>query len=106
MVLFAKFQVGLKMFQMNEKTVHQLQDVRQWANDKIAGGQEPPWAWYQYMKLVETIDAILSGAQLVTTENSPQLEERRDAHLRLVGSTYQQDDVQPRPSDLTVQMPM
>jgi len=35
-----------------------LNNVRVWAQDKINAGQEPPWAWYQYMKLVETIDAI------------------------------------------------
>ena len=39
----------------------ELEKVRQWADDKIAAGQEPPWAWYQYMKLRETLDAILSG---------------------------------------------
>jgi len=24
----------------------QLEQVRAWAQDKIAAGQEPPWAWY------------------------------------------------------------
>ena len=39
----------------------QLRQMREWANEKAQSGQEPPWAWYQYMKLVETCDAILSG---------------------------------------------
>ena len=46
-------------------TREELEKVRQWANDKIAAGQEPPWAWYQYMKLRETLDAILSGMAAV-----------------------------------------
>jgi hypothetical protein len=46
---------------MNEK----LEEVRAWAKDKIASGDEPPWAWYQYMKLIETIDAILGATSVV-----------------------------------------
>ena len=39
----------------------ELAKMRRWADDKIAAGQEPPWAWYQYMKLRETLDAIIAG---------------------------------------------
>ncbi len=91
----------------NEKAARQLQDVRQWAKDKIDGGQEPPWSWYQYMKLVETIDSILGGVECITTtENLPQSDLHSDAHLRLVDSTYPQDSVQCHPVGLSVQMPM
>ena len=31
---------------------------RDWAEDRVASGREPPWAWYQYMKLIETVAAI------------------------------------------------
>lgn len=90
----------------NEKSARQLQDVRQWAKDKIAGGQEPPWSWYQYMKLIETIDAILCGNESVTTtENLLQSDLHPGGHLRLVNSTYLQDNVQHHPSGLPVQMP-
>ena len=71
-----------------EKIARQLTDVREWAQSKIAGGQEPPWAWFQYMKLVETANAILAGQNCtVTTESSPRLGPHTDAHLRLVDST-------------------
>src|SRR3990167_378197 len=39
----------------------ELRRIRHWADAKIASGQEPPLAWYQYMKLVETLDAIIAG---------------------------------------------
>jgi hypothetical protein len=29
-----------------------------WAESRVATGNEPPWAWYQYMKLIETVEAI------------------------------------------------
>ena len=29
-----------------------------WAEGRVATGNEPPWAWHQYMKLIETVTAI------------------------------------------------
>lgn len=85
----------------------ELLDIKLWAKEKIAGGQEPPWAWYQYMKLIETIDAILDSAKcVVTTESSRQLEKQQDGHLRLVDSTYPQDNAQPHSSGFPITLPM
>jgi hypothetical protein len=72
---------------MDTKPTAELQRVRQWAHDKIDAGSEPPWAWYQYMKLIETIDAIFQGAEVtVTMDNSQQLAEHPERRLRLVGA--------------------
>jgi hypothetical protein len=89
-------------------TREQLQQVRAWADEKIATGEEPPWAWYQYMKLRETLDAILAGMAAVTpqTESSPQEVPHRERHLRLVGATCPQDSAPPHPSVEPVQLPM
>ncbi|HXS79291.1 MAG TPA: hypothetical protein VN818_03360 [Gammaproteobacteria bacterium] len=35
-----------------------LELCRHWAEGRVATGNEPPWAWYQYMKLIETVSAI------------------------------------------------
>lgn len=84
-----------------------LKEVRDWAKAKIASGNEPPWAWYQYMKLIETADAILGGQACVTTENSQQSEQHQDARLRLVDSTYQPGSARSHPSMPDApQMPM
>ena len=40
--------------------------LRHWAEKRIATGNEPPWAWYQYMKLIETVAAIQHGRAAVT----------------------------------------
>jgi hypothetical protein len=48
-----------------------LEALREWAQDKIDAGEEPPWAWYQYMKLVETADAILRGFSATRLADSP-----------------------------------
>ena len=83
-----------------------LIEIRQWARDKIQSGREPPWAWYQYMKLMEAADAILAGMGAITTENSQQSDQPRERHLRLVGATDQQDTVQPHRVETPVQLPM
>lgn len=85
----------------------QLEEIRAWARAKIAGGQEPPWAWFQYMKLIETLDAILgSQACAVTMENSPQSESRPSPRLQLVGSMSPQDSGPPLPAEPPVRLPM
>jgi hypothetical protein len=40
--------------------------LRKWAEARVAAGNEPPWAWYQYMKLIETVAAIQTGRAAVT----------------------------------------
>ena len=57
----------------------ELERVREWAATKIQGGSEPPWAWYQYMKLVETADAILAGMDW----SSPRRVHRNRVHIRM-----------------------
>jgi hypothetical protein len=86
----------------------ELRSVRKGAQSKIDTGAEPPWAWYQYMKLVETCDAILAGtaSSTVTMENSLQSALHPDVHLRLVDSTYLQDTSRPPHVGLPAQMPM
>lgn len=84
----------------------ELKKVRQWADHKIASGSEPPWAWYQYVKLIETIDAILEGMASTTTVNSPQLGKRSEKRLQLVDAKYPRDTARPRRAERTVRMPM
>jgi hypothetical protein len=86
----------------------ELERVLNWANDKLATGAEPPWAWYQYMKLRETLEAILAGIQAtsIQTESSPQSEPPSPGGLRLVVSNAQPDSAQRPPLGLTVPLPM
>ncbi|MGO9056381.1 MAG: hypothetical protein ACLQU2_03225 [Candidatus Binataceae bacterium] len=47
----------------------ELKRIREWAQSKIDTGAEPPFAWYQYMKLIEAADAILRGFSIVVPIN-------------------------------------
>ena len=74
----------------------ELEQVHEWALQKLATGEEPPWAWYQYMKLREALEAILAGMDAVTpqTANSPREAPHREMHLRLVATTDLPDTAQ------------
>jgi hypothetical protein len=87
-------------------TKGELEKVRAWAQEKLATGQEPPWAWYQYMKLRETLDAILAGQAVTTLLGSPESGVRPEKHLRLVNEASQQDISQSLRAGLPVQMPI
>jgi hypothetical protein len=92
---------------METKPTAELQRLRHWAHEKIDAGSEPPWAWYQYMKLIESIDAILQGAECTTTtENLQQSVERPERRLQLVDAKCQQGTSRPHPVGSKVQMPM
>lgn len=91
-------------------TNDELRKARDWANEKIATGSQPPWAWYQYMKLRETLDAILEGRKstspITVPEDSPLTEQRQgNGYLRLV-QTDQPDSAQPDQDTVSVPLPM
>lgn len=85
-----------------------LERIREWAGDKIGAGDEPPWAWYQYMKLRETIDAILGGMGVVVTTpaNSPQSEQPQGSGLRLAACNDPQDIARRRRLGTPTRLPM
>jgi len=89
----------------DNKPLSELKRVREWAHEKIQGGNEPPWAWYQYMKLIEAVDAILDGLA-ATTENLQQSAEHQGTQLRLVASNDSRDTSRPRHVGCKVRMPM
>lgn len=78
----------------------ELNKILSWAKDKIHSGNEPPWAWYQYMKLIETVETIQQSMAstnpiaTVTTENSQQLAKQKGNVLRLKVPKRQKDTSQ------------
>ena len=89
-------------------TLNELQRVKEWAESKIATGDEPPWSWYQHMKLIESLDAIIKGMRVVTphAEGLPQLEEQPgNGRLRVV-SDDRQETFQRHQDQRPVRLPM
>ena len=46
---------------MNHEVLHNFECVKEYVREKLKDGTEPPWAWYQYMKLMEAVEFIISG---------------------------------------------
>lgn len=83
-----------------------LERVKEWAQRKAQGGGEPPWAWYQLMKVVEAVNAIQSGMAATTTESSLQLEERSGKLIQLKVAKCPPDSAQHCPEAEKIPLPM
>jgi len=83
-----------------------LEKIRDWADVKISTGAEPPWAWYQYMKLRETLDIILAGMAAATKGDLLPTEAHQGSGLRLVACNSSQDISQHHRAEPPVQLPM
>ncbi len=84
-----------------------LERVRDWAIQKLATGAEPPWSWYQLMKLREATEAILEGMAVTQpTAYSRGSAHHEDAGLQLVGSSDPQETARHRPALRRVPLPM
>ena len=87
-------------------TREELEKVRAWANDKIATGAEPPWAWQQLCRLRDTIDAIVAGMDATQQTASLQAtDERRGSVLRLVAATDRPDTARHHFAGTPVRLP-
>lgn len=84
-----------------------LQEVLVWAKNKAHSGSEPPWAWFQYMKLIETLEAVLKGINSTSpTGNLLPQGARPENGLRLVDLNFQQGISQPHQDKIEPQLPM
>ena len=87
-------------------THEELERMRSWADTKLATGEEPPWAWYAYMKLREALDVILAGMAVTKPPDSPLLEQHSEKHVRLAVCNSSPETAPPHSGELPVQMPM
>lgn len=39
----------------------ELRKMLEWAEGKLAEGQEPPWSWYRFMQLRDALEHIVAG---------------------------------------------
>lgn len=88
-------------------TRDELTQMRAWAEAKIATGAEPPWTWYQYMKLREALDALLGGMEVATPQTARSLrpEQRSGTGLRLAVTNGSPDAAQPHRQVVPTQLP-
>jgi hypothetical protein len=84
-----------------------LRRVKVWAEDKIAQGQEPPWAFKHYTDLVVLLNAIMaSQAATISLEDSLQLQEQRAPAPPLPAGIRHIDTARRRRVAIPVRLPM
>ena len=85
----------------------ELERVREWALQKLATGEEPPWSWYRYMQLREALEAIL--AEMAATQpiaaGSQGMARTQGTGLRLVDAADCPDSTPRHPKDFPVVLP-
>ena len=87
-------------------TKSDLERIRELAIEKLTTGNEPPWVWYQLMKLREASEALMAGMD--ATQPTAGLQEQaspQGAGLRLVGSAGPQGTAQLHPDKISVALP-
>ena len=83
-----------------------LERIRDLAIEKLTTGNEPPWVWYQLMKLREASEALMAGMDATQpTAGLQEPERRKGGGLRLVAGADQQDSAPPRQDTVPVQLP-
>lgn len=83
-----------------------LERIRDLTMQRLSTGNEPPWVWYQLMKLREASESLIAGMDATQpTEGLQGLAPRLGGGLRLVDSNYPQETVQHRPGSWPVRLP-
>lgn len=94
---------------MKHATKQELLSILEWAKEKIQSGEEPPWSWYQYMKLIESLESILNGMDATTTiakANLQQSDLQKENDLPRGVLKFPQRNAQHHQVDSSVQLPM
>ncbi len=69
-----------------------IEDVLFWAKETLRECEEPPWLWYQYMKLKEALEALQSGGIGLTIRvGSRELVEHQESVPRALGPVVSLD---------------
>jgi hypothetical protein len=88
-------------------TRDELERCRDWAIAKVTMGNEPPWSWYQHMKLREALDAILAGMDVTQPmEGSLQSGSHQGSGPQRAAEAERKDTVQRHPTHAVIRWPM
>ena len=87
-------------------TRNELERCRDWAVEKVTTGNEPPWSWYQHMKLREALDAILAGMDVTQpTGDLPGSRSHQGNGPQQAAGVARQDTVPRRSTHTVIRLP-
>ena len=78
-------------------TKDQFDGMLIWAREERSSRQELHWAWFQYLKLEETLGSIFSGLAASMPLGALQSDLGQESQLRLAGHETQRPEKPPAP---------
>ncbi|MDZ4739258.1 MAG: hypothetical protein SGJ03_05060 [Alphaproteobacteria bacterium] len=61
----------------------QMRVLKDWAVDRMTTGTQTPYAWFQFMKLIEVLDAFMeAGADAGIHDKQPEPQARKQPRLK------------------------
>ncbi len=68
-----------------------MRALKEWAIDRMTAGTQTPWAWFQFMKLIEVIDTFLDADDAGLHERRPPSAKRSPRAKPLAGNVVSLD---------------
>ena len=77
-----------------------LEDVANWAEERVNSGQEPPWTFQSLKTLISIARELAAGMEInLKTVNEQGLDLPQDDNLRPKADIIQLDSFRPRPAE-------
>lgn len=80
--------------------------TKEWAQERLRAGTEPPWSYYRLMQLIEAIDSLAASSDSVSpTGRLLQSGTQQDGSIPQGASIYQLDTSRSHRAEPPVQLP-
>jgi len=77
----------------------QMRALKQWAIERMTAGTQTPWAWFQFMKLLEVLDTFIDAGDEAGLHDKPQAKDKRACAKQLPTNVVPLDSARQRAAD-------
>jgi hypothetical protein len=68
-----------------------MRALKEWAIERMTTGTQTPWAWYQFMKLIEVLDTFIEAGDEIEATSKPRAPAKRTRPKPLAENVVQLD---------------
>ncbi len=84
----------------------EMAKLKDWAQERLREGAEPPWSYYRMMQLIDAVDALSSGAEAVSPTAHSLESESLPGEIHPQGANiYRLDTSRRHPAEPPVRLP-
>lgn len=77
----------------------QMRALKQWAIERMTAGTQTPWAWFQFMKLLEVLDTFIDAGDEAGLHDKPSAKDKRASAKSLPTNVVPLDSARHRAAD-------